>query len=143
MFDILGYVYERSATFCRAHGRAMRYAAERRNLAESIVELREMAGRRDDILAGAAGIEAGSWYAWPAHHVGYELVAAGMLIMAGGRDGKPFDFGELKRWTRVGFERGMRFRKGSGDRRVGLAPAQGKERPHAIAWGLCLVAASC
>jgi hypothetical protein len=71
-----------------------------------------MAGGRDDILAEAAGIEAGSWYAWPSTHVGHELVAAGMLIMAGGHDGKPFDFGELERWTRVGYERGIRFRKG-------------------------------
>jgi hypothetical protein len=37
------------------HGIAMRYAAERRDLAESIAELREMAGGRDDILAEAAG----------------------------------------------------------------------------------------
>jgi hypothetical protein len=66
------------------HGTAMRYAAERRNLAESIAELREIANGRDDILAEAAGITAGSWYASPATHVGYELVAAGMLIMGGG-----------------------------------------------------------
>jgi hypothetical protein len=94
------------------HGTAMRYAAERRNLAESIAELREIAGGRDDILAEAAGIQAGSWYAWPATHAGYELVAAGMLIMAAGHDGKPLDYKELERWTRVGYERGMRSRKG-------------------------------
>ena len=45
------------------HGTAMRYAAERRNLADSIAELRKIAGGRDDILAEAAGITAGSWYA--------------------------------------------------------------------------------
>ena len=56
----------------------MRYAAEQRNLAESIAELREIAGGRDDILAEAAGIQAGSWYAWPSTHTGYELVAAGI-----------------------------------------------------------------
>jgi hypothetical protein len=67
---------------------------------------------RDDIVAEAAGIEVGSWFAWPSRHVGHELIAAGMLIMAGGRDGRPFDFKELERWTRVGFERGARFRKG-------------------------------
>jgi hypothetical protein len=39
------------------------------------------------MLGDAAGIEAGWWYASPATHVGYELVAAGMLIMAGGHDG--------------------------------------------------------
>jgi hypothetical protein len=35
-----------------------------------------------------------------------------MLIMAGGHDGKPLDFEALERWTRLGFERGTRFRKG-------------------------------
>jgi hypothetical protein len=94
------------------HGTAMRYAAEKRNLAESIAELREIAKGRDDILAQAAGIQAGAWYAWPATHAGYELVAAGMLIMAGGHEGKPLDYDELERWTRVGYERGMRSRKG-------------------------------
>jgi hypothetical protein len=94
------------------HGTAMRYAAERRNLAESIAELREIANGRDDILAEAAGIQAGSWFAWPSTHAGYELVAAGMLIMAAGHDGKPLDYSELERWTKVGFERGMKWRKG-------------------------------
>jgi hypothetical protein len=56
------------------HGTAMRYAAERRNLDESIEEL---ADGRNDILAQAAGITAGSWYASPATHVGYELIGAG------------------------------------------------------------------
>ena len=45
------------------HGTAMRYAAERRNLDESIEELRDIADGRNDILAEAAGITAGSWYA--------------------------------------------------------------------------------
>jgi hypothetical protein len=94
------------------HGTAMRYAADQRNLAESIAELREIAGGRYDILAEAAGIQAGSWYAWPCTHAGYELVAAGMLIMAGSGNGKPLDYDELERWTRVGYERGMRSRKG-------------------------------
>jgi hypothetical protein len=94
------------------HGTAMRYAADQRNLAESIAELREIANGRDDILAETAGIEAGAWLAWPSTHVGHELVAAGMLIMAGGHDGKPLDFDELERWTWVGYERGMRSRKG-------------------------------
>ena len=94
------------------YGTAMRYAAERRNLGDSIAELREIAGGRDDIVAEAAGIEAGWWYASPATHAGYELVAAGMLIMAGGHEGKPLDFDALERWTRVGYERGMRSRRG-------------------------------
>ena len=41
----------------------MQYAAEKRNLTESIAELREIADGRNDILAEAAGITAGSWYA--------------------------------------------------------------------------------
>jgi hypothetical protein len=94
------------------HGTAMRYAAERRNLDDAIAELREIADGRDEVIAEAAGITAGSWYAWPSTYVGHELVAAGMLIMAGGHDGKPLDFEALERWSRVGFERGTRFRKG-------------------------------
>jgi hypothetical protein len=94
------------------HGTAIRYAAERRSIDESIEELRQVAGGRDDVMAEAAGITAGYWYAWPSTHVGHELVAAGLLIMAGGHDGKPLDFEELERWTRLGFERGTRFRKG-------------------------------
>jgi hypothetical protein len=53
------------------HGTAMRYAAERRNLAETIADLREIAGGREHVLAEAAGITAGSWYAWPSTHAGY------------------------------------------------------------------------
>jgi hypothetical protein len=40
------------------------------------------------------------------------MVAAGMLIMTGGHDGKPLDYGELERWTQVGYERGLRSRTG-------------------------------
>jgi hypothetical protein len=98
--------------FSALHGTAMRYAAEQRNLAESIAELRQIADGGDYVLAEAAGITAGSWYAGPATHVGYELIAAGMLILAGGGRGMPLDYDELERWSRVGFERGMRSRKG-------------------------------
>jgi hypothetical protein len=94
------------------HGTAMRYAVERRNLDESIEELRQIADGRNDILAEVAGITAGAWYASPATHVGYELIGAGMLIAAGGGRGLPLDYDELERWTRVGYERGMRSRKG-------------------------------
>jgi len=90
----------------------MRYAAERRNLDESIEELRQIADGRNDVLAEAAGIIAGSWDASPATHVGYELIGAAMLILAGGGRGFPLDYDELERWTRVGYERGMRWRKG-------------------------------
>jgi hypothetical protein len=76
------------------YGTAMRYAAERRNLDESIEELRQIADGRNDILAAAAAITAGSWYASPATHVGYELIGAGMLILAGGGQGFPLDYVE-------------------------------------------------
>ena len=62
--------------FGALHGTAMRYAAERRNLDESIEELREIADGCNDILAEVAGITAGSWYVSPATHVGYELGGA-------------------------------------------------------------------
>ena len=91
----------------------MRCAGERRNLDESIEKLRQVADGRNDILAESAGITAGSWYASPASHVGYELIGAGMLIAAGDGRGMPFD-DELERWTRLGFERGMR--SGQGER---------------------------
>ena len=41
----MDYLYE------ALHGTAIRYAAEKRNLAESIAELREIANGHDDILA--------------------------------------------------------------------------------------------
>jgi hypothetical protein len=95
------------------HGTAWRrHAAKQHNLADSIAELRQIAAGRDDILAEAVGITAGSWYAWPSTHVGHELITAGMLIMASGGNGKPLDYDELERWTRIGYERGMRSRKG-------------------------------
>jgi hypothetical protein len=94
------------------HGTAMRYAAKRRNLDEAIEELRQIADGRDDILAEAAGITAGSWYASPATQVGHELIGAGMLILAAGGRGLPMDYDELGRWTRIGYERGMKSRKG-------------------------------
>ena len=94
------------------HGTAMRYAGEKRNLDESIEELCQIADTRNDILAEAAGITAGYWYAWPSTHIAHELIAAGMLIMASGGNDTPLDYDELERWTRVGFERGMRLPKG-------------------------------
>ena len=98
--------------YSAVHGTAMRYAAERRNLDESIEELGQIADGRNDILAEAAGITAGSWYAWPSTRIGHELIAAGMLVIAGNGRGLPFGYDELERWTRVGYERGMRSRKG-------------------------------
>jgi hypothetical protein len=41
-----------------------------------------------------------------------ELIGAGMLILAGGGPRFPLDYDELERRTRIGYERGMRSRKG-------------------------------
>ena len=88
------------------HGTAMRCAAERRSLDESIEELREIADGRNDILAEAAGITAGYWYASPATHVGHVLIGAGMLILAGGvRD---------SRWTMTNWSAGHASGSGGG-----------------------------
>src|ERR671911_174510 len=93
------------------HGTAVRYAAEQRDLTASIAELREMADGRDDVVAEAASLTAGSWYASPATHVGHELIAAGMLILAGGGRGVPLDYGSLSAGrgsgTSAGPEHGM------------------------------------
>ena len=108
-FDTLKYEHEGSVALQRP---SRNRHAVRRNLDESIEELRQIADGRNDILAEAAGITAGFWYAWPSTHIGHELVAAGMLILAGNGRGMPFDYDELERWTRVGFERGTRSRHG-------------------------------
>ena len=52
------------------HGTAMRYAAERRDLADSIEELRQIADGNEAVLSEAAGITVGSWYAWPSTRPG-------------------------------------------------------------------------
>ena len=45
--------------------------------------------------------QAGAWYAWSSTHAGMSWSPHGMLIMAAGREGKPLDYDELARWTRV------------------------------------------
>jgi hypothetical protein len=94
------------------HGIAMRYAAD---AAASINPSRSCA--RSPMAATTSwprprALPAGYWYASPATNVGHELIGAGMLILAGGGQGFPLDYDELERWTRVGYERGMRSRKG-------------------------------
>jgi hypothetical protein len=97
------------------HGTAWRHAAEQLSLSESIAELGEMAAGRNDILAEAAGIQAESWYASPATHVGHELICAGMSILASGGNGAPLDYGELERWARIAYGRGVRSRTASAE----------------------------
>ena len=47
-----------------------------------MLEFRQIADSRNDILAEAAGITAGSWCASPATHLGYELIGAGQEPVA-------------------------------------------------------------
>jgi hypothetical protein len=71
------------------------------------------------VLAEAAGITSGSWYAWPSTHVGHGLVAAGMLIMAAGHESNPLNYDALEALDGGRLGAGMRSRK-EGDE----APAQ-------------------
>ena len=58
-----------------------------------------MAQGRDDIRTECAGVIAGSWFAGPARR-GEDLLAAGLLMLAG-----HVDFAEFDRWVRIGWER--------------------------------------
>lgn len=80
----------------------MRAAAEQRSIAEAVAELRDLASNRNDLLAETAGLTAGSWLASPETHVGHELIAAGLLILAA----HLIDYDEVSRWVQVGLERG-------------------------------------
>jgi hypothetical protein len=80
------------------HGEAL-LTAKRSQLQPVIDHLREVAQGRDDIRTECAGIIAGSWFADTARR-GEELIAAGLLMLAG-----HVDLDELGYWVRVGWER--------------------------------------
>jgi hypothetical protein len=80
------------------HGEAL-LAAKRPELQPLIDHLREVAQGRDDIRTECAGIIAGWWFAGVARQ-GHELIAAGLLMLAGF-----VDLDELDHWVRVGWER--------------------------------------
>src|SRR5262245_10776237 len=80
------------------HGEAL-LAAKRPELQPLIDHLREVAQGRDDIRIECAGIIAGWWFAGLARP-GHELIAAGLLMLAG-----HVDFDDLDHWVRVGWER--------------------------------------
>ena len=65
----------------------MRYAADNCSLADSIAELREMAAAAKMYWPRPPASNA-----WPSTHIGHELTAAGMLIIAGGSNGT-LDYG--------------------------------------------------
>ena len=89
------------------HGTAWRAAVERRSIDDALTELRGLAAGRDDVLAEAAGVTAGSWMAWPEIRVGHELVVAGLLILAAER----LDYDLLAHWVQVGYQRGLQARR--------------------------------
>ena len=80
------------------HGEAL-LTAKRPELQPLIDHLRETAQGRDDIRTECAGVIAGSWFAGGGRR-GEELIAAGLLMLAG-----PVDLDELDRSVRVGWER--------------------------------------
>jgi hypothetical protein len=80
------------------HGEAL-LTAKRPELQPLIDHLREMAQGRDDIRAECAAVLAGAWFGDVGRR-GHELIAAGLLMLAG-----PVDLDELDKWVRVGWER--------------------------------------
>jgi hypothetical protein len=80
------------------HGEAL-VTARRPELQPLIDHLREMAQGRDDIRTEVAGVIAGSWLAGPGRR-GEDLIAAGLLLLAG-----HVDLDELDRSVRAGWER--------------------------------------
>lgn len=112
VFDTMEHVYAGPASLRRPSRH--RDALRRRAAQPRRVHRRagQIADGRNDILVEAAGITAGSWCASPSTHVGHELIAAGMLIMAGGGNGIALNYDELERWTRVGYRAGDEIRQG-------------------------------
>ena len=82
------------------HGTALRLAQDER-LQPLLDQLAQVAGGREDLRTQEAGILAGTWYAAPGRHLGHELIAAGLLILAGVTDRD-----QLEEAVRVGYERG-------------------------------------
>jgi hypothetical protein len=80
------------------HGEAL-LTAQRPELQPLIDHLREVAQGRDDIRTECAGTIAGAWFATRVRK-GHEMIAAGLLMLAG-----PVDLDELDRWKRTGWER--------------------------------------
>jgi hypothetical protein len=81
------------------HGEAL-LRARRAELDPLIAELRELSGGHDDIRVECAGTIAGSWFASPGMAQGHELIAAGLLLLAG-----PPDNDLLLRCISIGFAR--------------------------------------
>ena len=81
------------------HGEALR-RVDRPEIRALIAELAELAQGRDDVRTECAGSLAGSWFAEPASSYAEQLVAAGLLLLAG-----PVDGDQIIERVREGFER--------------------------------------
>jgi hypothetical protein len=89
----------------RLHGEALLAAQE--PMFQSVIErLRSEAEGRDDLRIETAGLIAGWWFAAPETHEGYELIAVGLLLLAG-----PLDGDLLVHSIRTGAERRGRSRE--------------------------------
>ena len=88
LFDTLEACPHLTNFLCVAlHGTAMHYASDKCNLADSIAELREMAAAATMCWPRPPASRPGRGAHGPSTHVGHELIAAGMLITAGGSNG--------------------------------------------------------
>jgi hypothetical protein len=94
----LRHVHRRPNPVLRTPGEAL-LTARRPELQPLIDHLREVAQGRDDIRVECAGTIAGTWFSSGVRR-GEELIAAGLLMLAG-----PVDLDELDRWMRIGWER--------------------------------------
>jgi len=81
------------------HGEALR-RADRPEIRTLVAELAEIAQGRDDIRTECAGTIAGGWFASPATSYAEELIAAGLLLLAG-----PVDGDTIIERVREGFQR--------------------------------------
>ena len=76
-------------------------AAQDESLQPLLVRLAGLADGRDDVRTETAGVLAGYWFSAPGRHIGHELIAAGLLILAGITDRD-----QLEAAVRAGYERG-------------------------------------
>jgi hypothetical protein len=74
--------------------------AQRPELNALIAHVKALANGHDDTRVEAAGTMAGAWFASPATREGHELIAAGLLLVAG-----PIDGDALLRAVSTGYKR--------------------------------------
>lgn len=79
------------------HGAALLLAQD--EAVQTLVQrLTTMAGDQPALRAEVAGSLAGRWFADPENHSGYDLIAAGLAILAGAIDRR-----DVARWVRAGY----------------------------------------